>query len=190
MNIHIHIYIHIYISMYKIHGYCLLFCVLATYKVISGWVTTCDSAHSWWLYSVAPLGNQAASIMTWCTTSTRPVHHLPAHSERKIYMVYVCNLYIVYLCRLYMYVYRCKAGVPVMRLRIVSIKVSGKSSHSLLTLVAHLMCPLNVSMPRGIIGISLCWWRVNSNANAQRRAPNSTANESINRRNATVKTYP
>ena len=26
--------------------------ILATFKVISGWVPTCDSAHSWWLYSV------------------------------------------------------------------------------------------------------------------------------------------
>ena len=34
------------------------FGVLATSKVISGRVPSCDSAHSWRLYSAAPLGNQ------------------------------------------------------------------------------------------------------------------------------------
>ena len=47
------------------HAYmvvCLLWLyVLAMSKVISGWVPTCDSWHSWRLYSAAPLGNQAAS---------------------------------------------------------------------------------------------------------------------------------
>ena len=43
---------------------CLLFCVLATSKVISGRVPTCDNAHSWRLYSAAQLGNQAVSTMT------------------------------------------------------------------------------------------------------------------------------
>ena len=38
--------------------------VLVTSKVISGWVPTCDSVHSWWLCSAAPLGNQAISTMT------------------------------------------------------------------------------------------------------------------------------
>ena len=39
----------------------LLFYILATSGVISGRVLTCDSVHSWHLYSAAPLGNQAIS---------------------------------------------------------------------------------------------------------------------------------
>ena len=35
----------------------LLFYILATSKVISGQVLTCDSARAWWLYSASPLGN-------------------------------------------------------------------------------------------------------------------------------------
>ena len=42
----------------------VFFCILATSKVISGWMSTCDSAHSWPLYSVAPLGIQAINTMT------------------------------------------------------------------------------------------------------------------------------
>ena len=42
--------------------------VLATSKVISGWVLTCDSAHSWWLYSAAPLGDWII-----CTMSEYPI---------------------------------------------------------------------------------------------------------------------
>ena len=42
----------------------LLFYVLATSEVISEWVPTCDSAHSWQFYSATPLGNQATSTMT------------------------------------------------------------------------------------------------------------------------------
>ena len=45
-------------------GWLLEFYVLATSNVISGWVPTFDSAHSWRLYSAVPLGNQATSIMT------------------------------------------------------------------------------------------------------------------------------
>ena len=45
-------------------GWLLELYVLATPKVISGWVWTCDSAQSWQLYNVTPLGNQAASTMT------------------------------------------------------------------------------------------------------------------------------
>ena len=44
--------------------YLLLFSVLATSKVISGWIPTCDSAHSWRLCSAPPLGNEAISTMT------------------------------------------------------------------------------------------------------------------------------
>ena len=42
-----------------------MFSILATSKVISEQVSTCTSAHSWRLYSVAPLGDQAATTMTW-----------------------------------------------------------------------------------------------------------------------------
>ena len=38
--------------------------ILATCKVISGRVPTCDSANSWRLYTAAPLGNQAINTMT------------------------------------------------------------------------------------------------------------------------------
>ena len=43
----------------------LLFYVLATYKVISWRVPTCNSVHSWWLYSAVPLRTQAVSTMIW-----------------------------------------------------------------------------------------------------------------------------
>ena len=46
------------------------FHVLATFKVISGQVPTCDNAHSWWLYSIAPLGVRAASTMPWYITQS------------------------------------------------------------------------------------------------------------------------
>ena len=42
----------------------LLFYVLATSNVMSGWVPTCDSVHSLKLYSAALLGNKAVSTMT------------------------------------------------------------------------------------------------------------------------------
>ena len=48
----------------------LLFYVLATSKIISWWVPTCDSAHSWQLYSAASLGHQAASTITWYHTQS------------------------------------------------------------------------------------------------------------------------
>ena len=65
---------------------CNLFVVvlhLATPKVISGQVLTCDSVQSWWLYSAAPLGDQ-----TWYCywshypdtepTSTCPILIMPS----------------------------------------------------------------------------------------------------------------
>ena len=42
----------------------VLFYVLVTYKVTSGWVHTYDSAYSWRLFSAAPLGNQVVNTMT------------------------------------------------------------------------------------------------------------------------------
>ena len=34
----------------------------------SGWTPTCDSAHSWQLYSATLLGNQTVGVMTWYRT--------------------------------------------------------------------------------------------------------------------------
>ena len=56
----LHLIVHTVIDM--------LFYILATAKVISEWVLTCDGAHSWWLYSPAPLGNQTFSTMPWYPT--------------------------------------------------------------------------------------------------------------------------
>ena len=42
----------------------LLVYVLATSKVILDWITACDSAYSWELYSAASLGHLATSTMT------------------------------------------------------------------------------------------------------------------------------
>ena len=55
----------------------LLFYILATYKVISGRLPTCDSAHSWWVCSGAPLENQAVSTMTWPDLTWRDIPHNP-----------------------------------------------------------------------------------------------------------------
>ena len=41
----------------------LEFYILATFKVLSGRVTTCGSVYSWCLYSVAPLGDWATNTM-------------------------------------------------------------------------------------------------------------------------------
>ena len=43
----------------------LEFYVLATSKVISGWIPTGDRAYSWRFYSAASLGDQTASTMSW-----------------------------------------------------------------------------------------------------------------------------
>ena len=55
---------------------------LAKSKIISGRVWTCDSAHSWWLYSAVPLVDQAIITMTWYPTQsyypdTEPTSHCP-----------------------------------------------------------------------------------------------------------------
>ena len=47
-------------------GWLLGLYILAISKVILGWVFTCDSVHSWQLYSAVPLGDQVAS--TWPNT--------------------------------------------------------------------------------------------------------------------------
>ena len=51
---------HIFFSV----GLLLEFCVLATSKVISERVLTCDNAHLWQLYSVAAMEDQVTSIVT------------------------------------------------------------------------------------------------------------------------------
>ena len=56
----------------------LMFYVLATSKVISGSVPTCDSAYSWWIYSVTSLGYQAASTMICYLTQS----HYPGTEPR------------------------------------------------------------------------------------------------------------
>ena len=43
----------------------LLFYVLATFKVITGWEPTCDNMHSSRLYSAVPLWDQQIITMTW-----------------------------------------------------------------------------------------------------------------------------
>ena len=48
----------------------LSFTSVATSNVISGWVSICDSLHSWRLYSAAPLGNKAICTMTWYPTQS------------------------------------------------------------------------------------------------------------------------
>ena len=46
----------------------LEYCILATLKVISGWVATCDNVRSCWAYRSVQLGNQAPATMPWYTT--------------------------------------------------------------------------------------------------------------------------
>ena len=43
---------------------CWLWLFTSWQQVISGLLLTCDSVHSWWLHSVALLGNQAIGTMT------------------------------------------------------------------------------------------------------------------------------
>ena len=50
-------------SAYRPRSVCLLFYVLTTSKITSGWILTCDRAHSWW-HSAASLGHQVAGTMT------------------------------------------------------------------------------------------------------------------------------
>ena len=48
-------------------GWLLEFYVLARYKAISGWVSTCDGVRSWRLYSVVPMGDQVV-LTVWSST--------------------------------------------------------------------------------------------------------------------------
>ena len=47
--------------------------------VISGWVLTCNSAHSWWLYSAAWLGIKAANTMTCYPTQSHCLETEPTN---------------------------------------------------------------------------------------------------------------
>ena len=58
----------------------LLFYTLATFKGISWWAPTFDSVHSWWLYSVAPLREQATSAMNWYPTHSHYPDGAPTSS--------------------------------------------------------------------------------------------------------------
>ena len=51
-------------------GWLLEFYILATCKVISGQVKTCNSAYSWCRYSAAQLENQATSTLTLYSTQS------------------------------------------------------------------------------------------------------------------------
>ena len=52
------------LAHHDVVGWLLGFYTLATSKVISGQIQICDSVHSWWLYSAAPLGDQAANTIS------------------------------------------------------------------------------------------------------------------------------
>ena len=94
---YMYIFIYIYMNMYI----CLalfLFDVLATSKVIAGWVPTCDSAHSWRLYSAASLRHQTS--VPWpdipCSHIILTLSHFLSHPSN-VYMhiyIYIWNMYI------------------------------------------------------------------------------------------------
>ena len=64
-SLHLAYFFLVFLLMNQNHGFvCLLFYVLVTSKVVSEWLSTFDSAHSWRLYSAALLRNQAVSTMT------------------------------------------------------------------------------------------------------------------------------
>ena len=53
-----------YVVWVQVKVYLLLLYVLATLRIISGRVPTCDSTHSWQLHSAVPLGNKAINTTT------------------------------------------------------------------------------------------------------------------------------
>ena len=55
--------IDIFIYMHRLVGCLLEFFILTAPKIISEWVPTCDSAHSWRRYSAAPLGDLVNGTM-------------------------------------------------------------------------------------------------------------------------------
>ena len=60
-----HIHLIKYTYRETVVGWLLEFNVLATSKVIPGWVPTCDSAYPMRFYRDLPLGEQGAGTMTW-----------------------------------------------------------------------------------------------------------------------------
>ena len=54
---------------------CLLFHILATFNVISGFVPTIETAHWWKLHSAAPMGKDANRTIAWYPTQS----HLSRH---------------------------------------------------------------------------------------------------------------
>ena len=67
---------------------CLLFYILVTSKVILGHIPTCDSAHSWWLYSAASLehhdllSHSVTLFWNW-TNQSLPYPNNAEHQARK-----------------------------------------------------------------------------------------------------------
>ena len=79
-------------TKYRIEVSLLLeFYILATSKVISGRVLTCDSAYWCWLYSAAPLGYQATGIMVQCPTQS----HYPDHQATNHFHILMLNAWLV-----------------------------------------------------------------------------------------------
>ena len=63
----------------------LKLCVLETSTVISGWLLTCDSAHSWQFYSAAQLEDQISSALAgFPTQSHYPDTELTSLGRRRI----------------------------------------------------------------------------------------------------------
>ena len=87
----------------RMGGWLLEGYVRATPKVKSEWVLTCDSAHSLWLYSAAPPGNQAAS--TWyLTESDYPDTALPSlRLTFELAISHMEAMYSTYLATLWTY---------------------------------------------------------------------------------------
>ena len=75
----------IFLRQPRLFGCLLLLYILATSKVISGRVQSCDSTHPWWLYSAALLGNQAAGAMTWYPTQS----HYPDSTPTSLYPILI-----------------------------------------------------------------------------------------------------
>ena len=68
----------------------LEFYIRATSKFTSGLVLTCESAHSWCLYSAAPLENQASNTMTEYSTQSHYPNTEPASSTPILLMLNTC----------------------------------------------------------------------------------------------------
>ena len=76
----------LFLLTYLASAFTLLgFYIPTTFMVISGWLLTCDSSHSWQLYSAAPLHHQyIAELTSLC-------HELPVGND-VIAMCLLCPL--------------------------------------------------------------------------------------------------